>query len=103
MPESRTEFEWDAAKAQANAQKHGVTFPEASTAFSDPLAAVLTDDDHSDDETREILIGVSERGRLLIVSFTERDGKLRIISARAATPGERRKHEDNPMGGFRDE
>ncbi len=96
------EFEWDAAKAQSNAQKHGVTFPEASTAFSDPLAAVFPDEDHSEDETREILIGVSERGRLLIVSYTERDDKLRIISARAATPSERRKHEDNPMGGFRD-
>ncbi len=97
------EFEWDAAKAQANAQKHGVTFPEASTAFSDLLAAILPDDDHSQDETREILIGVSERGRLLIVSFTERDSNIRVISARAAKPSERRKHEDNPMGGFRDE
>lgn len=80
-----------------------MTFAEAASAFSDPLAAILPDDDHSDDELREILVGMSERGRLLIVSFTERAGNLRIISARAATPAERRKHEDNPMGGHRND
>ena len=94
------EFEWDDAKAVANERKHGVTFPEAATAFADPLAAIFPDPDHSDDEVREILVGYSERGRLLIVSFTERPPNLRIISARVATPAERRRHEENPMGGL---
>ena len=93
------EFEWDDAKAASNERKHGVSFPEAATAFADPLAAILPDPDHSDDEVREILVGHSERGRLLVVSFTERPPNLRIISARVATPGERRNHEENPMGG----
>ena len=93
------EFEWDDAKAAANERKHGVTFPEAATAFADPLAAIFPDLDHSADEQREILVGYSEQGRLLIISFTERPPNLRIISARVATPAERRNHEDNPMGG----
>jgi uncharacterized protein len=93
------EFEWDDAKAEANFHKHGVSFAEAATAFADPLAAIFPDPDHSDDEVREILVGYSERGRLLIVSFTERTPNLRIISARVASPSERRNHEENPMGG----
>ena len=93
------EFEWDDAKAEGNLQKHGVAFTEASTAFADPLAAIFPDPDHSDDEDREILVGYSERGRLLLVSFTERGDKIRIISVRVASAGERRKHEENPMGG----
>lgn len=94
------DFEWDDAKADSNKQKHGVSFHEAATAFADPLAAIFTDPDHSVDELREILVGYSESGRLLVVSFTERPPKLRIISARIATPGERRNHEENPMGGL---
>jgi len=94
------EFEWDDNKAAANLQKHGVSFPEAATAFADPLAAIFPDPDHSDDEEREILVGSSERGRLLVVSFTERPPNLRIISARVASPTERRNHETNPMGGW---
>lgn len=93
------EFEWDDAKAAANERKHGVSFLEAAAAFADPLAAIFPDPDHSDDEVREILVGYSERGRLLVVSFTERPPNLRIISARAASPAERRNHEENPMGG----
>lgn len=93
------EFEWDDAKAATNERKHDVSFGEAATAFADPLAAIFPDPDHSDDETREVLVGFSERGRLLVVSFTERPPNLRIISARVATPRERRNHEDNPMGG----
>ncbi len=92
-------FEWDEAKAQSNLNKHKVSFPEAATAFADPLAAIFPDPDHSDDEVREILVGHSERGRLLVVSFTERGQNIRIISARQATPGERINHEQNPMGG----
>ena len=96
------EFEWDDAKAAGNEQKHGVSFPEAATACADPLAAIFPDPDHSDEEVREILVGYSERGRLLIVSFTERPPNLRIISARMASPAERRRHEENPMGGWGD-
>lgn len=96
------EFEWDEAKADANERKHGVTFDEAASAFADPLAAIFPDREHSSDEERELLIGYSERGRLLIVSFTERPPNLRVISARVASPGERRNHEENPMGGLSD-
>jgi uncharacterized DUF497 family protein len=94
------EFEWDSAKADANLKKHGVSFAEAATAFADPLAAIFPDPDHSDDEVREILVGISERDRLLIVSFTERGENLRVISARVASASERRNHEENPMGGW---
>ncbi len=76
-----------------------MSFPEAATAFADPLAAIFPDPDHFDDEVREILVGVSERARLLVVSFTERGENIRIISARVATSGERKNHEENPMGG----
>ncbi len=93
------EFEWDVTKAAANERKHGVAFAEAATAFADPLAAIFPDPQHSADEVREILVGYSERGRLLVVSFTERPPNVRIISARVASPGERRNHEENPMGG----
>ena len=91
------EFEWDPTKAASNERKHDVTFEEAATAFADALAAIFPDPDHSEDEVREILVGYSERGRLLIVSFTERSPNLRIISARIANPAERRNHEEKPM------
>jgi len=94
------EFEWDDAKAEANLQKHQVSFAEAATAFADPLAAIFSDSDHSDDEIREILVGHTERGRLLVVNFTERAGRIRVISARAASSSERLNHEKNPMGGW---
>ena len=93
------EFEWDDAKAEANLRKHGVSFPEAASTFADPLAAIFPDLGHSDDEVREILVGHSDRNRLLVVSFTERSEKIRIISSRVASAGERRNHEENPMGG----
>ena len=94
------EFEWDDAKAASNVRKHGVSFHEAASAFADPLGAVLSDPDHSADEEREILIGHSERGRLLVVSYTERPPNTRIISARVADPGEQRNYTENPMGGI---
>ncbi len=93
------EFEWDDAKAEANLQKHRVSFAEAATAFADPLAAIFPDPEHSADEIREILVGHSERDRLLLVNFTERDRHIRLISARTANPSERLNHEENPMGG----
>ena len=89
------EFEWDAAKAETNTQKHGVTFEEGLTVFADPLARIFDDPDHSSEEPREIIIGRSTQQHLLLVSFTEREGKVRIISARHATKGERRDYEQN--------
>jgi len=94
------EFEWDDTKAETNLRKHGVSFAEAATVFADPLAAIFPDPDHSDDEVREILVSHSEQNRLLVVSFTERGDNIRIISARVANASERRKHEENPMGGW---
>ena len=87
-------FEWDEDKAASNFKKHGVAFDEASTVFADPLAAIFDDEEHSIDETRELMIGHSAASRLLIVSFTER-GKdiVRIISARKATKRERNDYE----------
>ena len=86
-------FEWDARKYEANLRKHRIDFEEARTVFSDPLAAFFDDPDHSVDEGRELVVEHSNRGRLLFVSFTERDGKVRIISARSATRVERQGHE----------
>jgi len=90
------EFEWDKAKAAANLKKHRVTFEEASTVFADPLAAIFDDDAHSEEERREIMVGNSASNRLLLVSFTERAGAVRIISARQATKRERRDYEEKP-------
>lgn len=89
------EFEWDAAKAEANLRKHGVAFVEAITVFFDPLARIFDDPDHSVDERREIIVGYSTKPRLLLVGFTERAGKVRIIYARAATRAERKNHEEH--------
>jgi uncharacterized DUF497 family protein len=87
------EFEWDDAKASANDAKHGVSFEEASTVFGDPLAAIFFDETHSDEEDREIIVGHASTGRLLLVSYADREDRVRIISAREATPRERRNHE----------
>jgi uncharacterized DUF497 family protein len=86
-------FEWDPRKAVLNLAKHGISFDEAVTTFGDPLARMIDDPDHSVSEERSILLGQSERGRLLVVLFTERRGSIRLISARRATPRERRWHE----------
>ncbi len=87
------EFEWDASKARDNATKHGVTFEEALTVFRDPLAKIFSDPDHSNIERRELIIGHSARRRLAVVAFTERSARIRLISARGATPQERRDYE----------
>jgi uncharacterized DUF497 family protein len=92
------QFEWDEDKAQSNAKKHGVSFEEASSVFTDPLAVIFTDETHSDEELREIMVGHSAEGHLLVVSFTERDEAIRIISARQATKRERRDYEQRPLG-----
>ena len=87
-------FSWDSRKAVRNRREHdGVTFEEAATVFRDPTAFIFDDDEHSDEEYRELIIGHSTRNRLLIVSFTERDDVIRIISARKADAGEQRAYE----------
>ena len=88
-------FEWDSRKARENRRLHGVSFGEAETAFADPLSVTVSDPDHSDThESRYILIGLSDRGRLLVVSHTERDTTIRLISARTATRSERQQYEE---------
>jgi uncharacterized protein len=90
------EFEWDQTKAAGNRRKHGVSFEEAATVFGDPLAVIFDDESHSTDEQREIIIGPSERSRLLLVCFTMRGETVRIISARKATKQEKRDYEEKP-------
>jgi uncharacterized DUF497 family protein len=87
------EFEWDQAKAELNFKEHGVSFDEATTVFRDPLSITIPDPDHSDSEDRFIDIGMSHRMQLLVVSYTERKDKIRIISARRATRAERKNYE----------
>jgi uncharacterized DUF497 family protein len=87
------EFEWDPEKAASNVEKHGVEFVEATTVFADPLELTITDPDHSENEDRFISLGRSAAGTVLVVSFTERENHIRIISARPATPRERREYE----------
>jgi hypothetical protein len=87
------EFEWDAEKAVSNAAKHGVMFTEAMTVFGDPLEIAIVDPDHSESELRFVSIGLSANGRLLVVAYTERQGRTRIINAREATRGERKQYE----------
>ncbi|HIJ81601.1 MAG TPA: BrnT family toxin [Desulfuromonadales bacterium] len=82
-------FEWDEQKAAGNLKKHGVSFQEAKTVFGDPLSITVADPEHSDSEDRFIDIGLTENGRLLVVAYTERGTKIRIISARLALPVER--------------
>jgi len=88
-------FEWDPEKAAANLTKHGVSFEEGLTVFSDPLARLFDDEDHSMEEAREIIIGHSTQDRLLLVCFTARGASIRILSARRATRRERRDYEEN--------
>ena len=88
------EFEWDKDKAKANLSKHGVSFDEAKTVFDDPFYVDFYDPDHSEDEDRYIIVGLSQQSRLLIVSYAERKGKLRLISAREATPTEKNAYEE---------
>ncbi len=89
-------FEWDGEKAKQNLKKHGVSFEEAATVFYDPMAATFDDPAHSIEEYRFISIGLSSRDRLIVVSHTDtdREDRLRIISARPATTKERKKHEE---------
>ena len=87
-------IEWDPQKAKLNLKKHGVAFEEAATALSDPMAVTGADPDHSDCEERHITFGLSARNRLLVVSHTEKEEAIRLISARKASKGERELYEE---------
>jgi uncharacterized protein len=86
-------FQWDSNKASSNNKKHGVYFEEAVTVFGDPLAATISDPNHSIGEFRFLTIGQSRFQRLLVVSHTERKGEVRLISARLANRQEKRSYE----------
>jgi uncharacterized protein len=88
------DFSWDEGKNRENLRKHGISFEEASTAFSDENARLNHDPDHSQDEDRFILLGFSAKPRLIVVSHVYRqDGqKIRIVSARKATRNERKQY-----------
>jgi uncharacterized DUF497 family protein len=88
------QFEWDRNKAARNLSKHGVSFEEAKTIFDDPLYVDFYDPDHSEDEARYLIVGESNRGRLLIVSYTEEGDSTRLISAREVTRTEREAYEE---------
>jgi len=88
-------FEWDEVKAKANFKKHKVGFEEGKTIFNDPFLFTFPDKEHSVKEERHINIGLSAHGRVLILTHTERQGKIRIISCRKATGRERRFYEES--------
>jgi uncharacterized DUF497 family protein len=87
-------FEWDPDKAERNLDKHGVSFVEAATVLEDPLSMTFYDPDHSIDEDRFITVGLSRVGKLLVVAHTDREDRIRIISAREATRRERKYYEE---------
>ena len=89
------QFEWDQNKSDRNLQKHGVSFEEAQTVFLDLNSQTYSDSIHSLDEPRYIDIGRSSRGRLLLVVYTERSPKIRIISSRLCTNQEAKRYETN--------
>lgn len=89
-------FEWDPDKAASNLRRHGVSFEEAATAFADPHGLIVPDPRHSVQEDRAVLLGYSGSQRLLAVMFTERGDRIRVISARTATPRERHAYEEAP-------
>ena len=88
------QFDWDPGKARSNVRKHALSFEEAATVFYDPLSATFDDPDHSVDESRFVTVGYSSQNRLCVVVHIEREGTLRIISARRATAQEQKRHEE---------
>ena len=84
----KLQFEWDPNKAAKNIEKHQVSFDEAATVFDNPMFITVIDEEHSVDKERYITVGLSKRGRLLMVAHTDREGRIRIISARKATKKE---------------
>jgi len=88
------EFEWDPNKAEENQRKHGISFHEGASVFGDPLAITFSDPEHSTDEERHLTFGLSRFNRLVVVSHTDRRGRMRIISARLMTRQERKIYEE---------
>jgi uncharacterized DUF497 family protein len=86
-------FEWDTGKSQENEQGHGVTFVEATEVFDDDHSSSVRDPDHSQVEERYLIFGATRGGKHLVVSYTERGDRIRLISARQMTPRERRSYE----------
>lgn len=89
-------FEWNAEKAADNLARHGITFDEGTEVFGDPLSLNMPDPDHSLVEERYLVLGLSRRGRVLIVSYAARGERTRIISVRFASRSERRSYEEDP-------
>jgi uncharacterized DUF497 family protein len=87
------DFEWDPDKAEVNFKKHRVSFFEGATVFQDPDVVIEPDPVHSDEEWRAIAIGFSASSRVLLVVHTERQKRIRLISARNATREERRRYD----------
>lgn len=87
-------FAWDVRKNKANLKKHGIDFREAATVFYDPLSTTFPDEDHSEQEQRFLTIGASARGSILVIAHTEEGDTIRVISARQATPQERKFYEE---------
>ena len=88
------QFEWNPDKEQSNVRKHGIGFAEASTVFGDPFEYMIPDPDHSVGEHHYLSLGISSGHRVLVVSYTGRfNGRIRIISATAASEHERRQYE----------
>ena len=88
-------FEWDEDKARSNLRKHGVSFDEAQTVFTDEFSITISDPEHSDEEERLLILGLSHKKRLLVVIYTERGKRIRLISARIANRKERKKYEED--------
>ena len=86
-------FEWDPEKARENEQNHGISFPEASEVFADDHSSSVPDPNHSTHEDRYLIFGLSNQGKHLVVSYTERGERIRLISARQMTSRERRAYE----------
>lgn len=86
-------FEWDEEKDLGNQRKHGISFEEAKSVFNDSRSITIADDEHSDEEDRYLDLGMSSRGRVIVVSYTEREPNIRIISCRKATRAERKVYE----------
>lgn len=87
-------FAWDPHKAASNLRKHKLSFEEAATVFDDPMSATVADPDHSGEEDRFLIVGITMHGKPVIVSFTERNGNIRLISARPLTAREREQYEE---------
>lgn len=87
------DFEWDPEKETENVRKHGVSFHEAQSVFGDPLSLTVRDPEHSIDEERFIILGISGAARLVVVCHTDRSGRIRLISAREATRQEQNDYE----------